>query len=101
MCLEASLFLLLYEYCTAGSLSQYILSGFSMLSTTLTSGPNFLSYSAYLVASKQATNSAYIVDDIMIVCLELFHYMTPFVSVNIYPDVNFSVSKQPAKSESE
>jgi hypothetical protein len=40
-------------------------------------------------------------DDVVIVCLELFHDMAPFASVNIYPDVDFSVSKQPAKSESE
>jgi hypothetical protein len=46
-------------------------------------------------------NSTYIVDDVVIVCLELFHDMSPFTSVNIYHDVDFSVSKQPAKSESE
>jgi hypothetical protein len=29
--------------------------------------------------------------------LEFFHDMTPFASVNIYLDVDFSVTKQPPK----
>jgi cytochrome c oxidase assembly factor CtaG len=61
--------LLLWEKNTAGSLSQYILSGRSMLSTTLNPGTNFFIHITCLVASYVATNSACIVDDALVFCL--------------------------------
>ncbi|KAJ1277219.1 hypothetical protein BS78_05G278300, partial [Paspalum vaginatum] len=67
---------------TADELSQYILSGFSMLSTTLNPGINFFSHIACPVASKQAINLAYIVDDATMDCLQLFHDTAPPTRVN-------------------
>ena len=55
---------------------------------------------AYPVASKQAINSAYIVDDAMMDCLQLFHDTAPPTRVNTYPDVDFLVSLHPAQSAS-
>jgi hypothetical protein len=52
------------------------------------------------VASKQAINSAYIVDDATIDYLELIHEIAHPVRVNMYPDVDFRSSLSPAKSAS-
>ena len=42
-------------------------------------------------------NSAYIVDDATIDCLELFHEIAPPARVNMYPDVDFtSVCSNPS-----
>jgi hypothetical protein len=68
------------KYCV--SLSQYNLSGLSMLLTTLKPGTNFFSHIACPVVSSHATNYAYIVDDVVTVCLELFHDMAPPASKN-------------------
>jgi hypothetical protein len=64
--------------------------------TTLSLGINFLNHIAC------PTNYVYIVEDVVTAFLEFFHNIAPFVSVciYIYPDVDFSVSKQPVKSES-
>jgi hypothetical protein len=52
-----------------------------MLFTTLRLGIKFLSYIAYPKASYHAINLAYIVEDVVSLCLELFHDMAPFASV--------------------
>ncbi|KAJ1288996.1 hypothetical protein BS78_02G132000, partial [Paspalum vaginatum] len=70
------------QYITAGSLSQYILSGFSILSTTFKMSTNFLNHIACPVASKQGMNSASLVDGATIDCLQLFHDMAPTARVN-------------------
>jgi hypothetical protein len=41
------------------------------------------------VASKHAINSAYIMDDTTIDCLQLLHEIAPHARVNTYPDVDF------------
>ena len=72
-----------------------------MLSTTFDLGTNFLSHVTCPEASYHATNLAYIVDDAVTDCLELFHDIAPFARVKIYVDVDFLSSASPAKSDSE
>ena len=78
LCLVAPLDLFLWAQNTAGSLPQYNFYGFSTLSTTFYPGTNFLSHVTCPEVSQHATNSAYIVDDAVTDCLDLFHDIAPF-----------------------
>jgi hypothetical protein len=49
----------------------------------------FFSHIACPVASKHAINSAYVMDDATIDCLQLLHEIAPHARVNTYPDVDF------------
>ncbi|KAJ1268576.1 hypothetical protein BS78_07G145800 [Paspalum vaginatum] len=81
--------------CLGLFLGVYV-SGFSILSTTLKPGTNFFSHIACPVASKQAINSVYIIDDATMHCLQLFHDTASPARVNTYLDVDFLVSLHPA-----
>jgi hypothetical protein len=60
-----------------------------MSSTIFKLGINFFRQFTCPVASQHTTNSAYIVDEVVTVCLELFYDIAPSARVNIYPDVDF------------
>ena len=58
-----------------------------MLSTTRKPVTKFLSHIPWLDASKQAMNSAAMVEEAMRVCLADFQEIAHPVNINIYPDV--------------
>ena len=60
-----------------------------------------LSHTPCDVASKQDTNSAYMVEVEVKVCLTLLHEIAPLAIMKMYPDVDLRESTQPAKSKSE
>ena len=86
---------------TAAELSQYNLSGLAMESTILSLEIKLFNHTPCEVASKQATNSASVVEVAVKVCFALLHDMAPPANMNMNPDVDFLESMQPAKSESE
>lgn len=87
---------------TTAILSQYIVIGLSTESTTF-SRPliKFLNQIACLVAVYQPINLASMVEEAVAFFLELFHETTPSANKETYPLVDFQLSTQPAKSESE
>jgi len=58
-----------------------------------------LSHTPRDVASKQETNSAFMVEVIVKVCLTLFHEIAPPVIMKMYPNVDLRELTMLAKSE--
>ena len=68
---------------------------------TLSPNMKLLNHTLYDVDLKQETNSAFIMEVAIRVCLLLLYDTAPLANINTYPDVDFHESTQPAKSESE
>ncbi|KAL3655533.1 hypothetical protein CASFOL_001319 [Castilleja foliolosa] len=101
MCLHRLPLRLFFAMNTAAELSQYILIGRLIESTTLSPEMKPFNHTPCEVASKHETNSASIVEVAVKVCLTLLHDIAPSANINTYPEVDFRESIQPAKSESE
>ena len=93
MCLFQLPLLLFLAINIATELSQNILNGLDMKSTTLSPIMKLLSHTTCDVASKQ-------VEVAVNVCFALFQETAPSVSMKMYPDVDFQELTQLAKSES-
>ena len=95
MCFDLLENLPFLEKKTVAVSSQYILKGIAIKSTTPSPEIKFLNHKAWLKASKQATNSASIVDEAVIDYFSLFHDIAPFASIKTNPEVDFKLSRQP------
>ena len=101
MCLLRLPLLLFLAIKTIAELSQNILNGLWIKSTILSLEIKLLSHTPCEVVSKQETNSVFIVEVAVKVCLALLHDTTPSTIKNMYPDVDLRESIQPTKSEFE
>ena len=101
MCLLQLLLLLFLAKKTVAELSQNILNGLAIESTILRPEMKLFNHTPCEVASKQAMNSASIVDVAINVYLALFQEIAPLANMKIYSEVDFRESIHPAKSESE
>jgi len=81
---------------TAAELSQYILIGLEIESTTLSPDMKLFNQTPCDVASKHDTNSASIVEVAVNVCFVLLQDTAPPASIKTYPEVDFLESMQPA-----
>ena len=101
MCLLRLPLLLFLAMKITAELSQNILNGLETESTILSPDMKLLNHTPCDVASKQEMNSTSIVEVAVRVCLLLLHDTAPSANTNMYLDVDFRESTQPAKSESE
>ena len=85
---------------TVATLSENILNGLDMESTTLSPTMKLLSQTLCEVASKQEMNSTSIVKVTVNICYALLQETTPPTNMKMYPNIDFWELMQPAKSES-
>ena len=83
ICLDFDELLLLLEYNTVELLSQYILSGYLIVSTIRSTVTKFLSHITWFDALKHAMNSAAMVKEAIIVCFALFQEIAHPANIKI------------------
>ena len=95
MCLFRLMFLLFLAIKIATELSQYILNGLEIESTTLSPEKKLFNHTPCEVASKQDTNLASIVEIAIKVSFMLLQETVPPARIKTYPKVDFHESMQP------